>query len=222
MQQALEAGLSPLARGNPCQVLDTATTYGPIPARAGQPRSTASLAPPSRAYPRSRGATGLRRCSCCLLRGLSPLARGNLHALLGRDVVVGPIPARAGQPYQVASRSSWAGAYPRSRGATKMPQSEASATTGLSPLARGNRPRLAGQLDRFRPIPARAGQPLACNRLACKGEKQSQSNILRNSGNHGTAAYQPHSISFYQLTWDFAQAGDAHAADTIKVSPHHY
>ncbi len=93
---------------------------------------------------------------------------------------------------------------------------------GLSPLARGNLPDRDQPHCARGPIPARAGQPLACNRLACKGEKQSQSNILRNSGNHGTAAYQPHSISFYQLTWDFAQAGDAHAADSIKVSPHHY
>ena len=52
-------GLSPLARGNLLLNAPAGVGSGPIPARAGQPRSRASGCPRTGAYPRSRGATSL-------------------------------------------------------------------------------------------------------------------------------------------------------------------
>ena len=51
-------GLSPLARGNPALDPRWWVLAGPIPARAGQPHHHHRRRWPTRAYPRSRGATG--------------------------------------------------------------------------------------------------------------------------------------------------------------------
>ena len=91
--------------------------------------------------------------------GLSPLARGNRHAPSRPDAGVGPIPARTGQPPRAAPRSPLAGAYPRSHGATQGSAFADETTQGLSPLARGNPPRPPALGGRWRPIPARTGQP---------------------------------------------------------------
>ncbi len=50
-------GLSPLARGNLNVVNSTATTSGPIPARAGEPLTNMASVRAMGAYPRSRGGT---------------------------------------------------------------------------------------------------------------------------------------------------------------------
>ena len=91
-----------------------------------------------RAYPRSRGGTQRNNSNSVGPTGLSPLARGNrpLATGSGQDAGpiparagqpfsccvthsrLGPIPARAGQPYGGGHRGLFAGAYPRSRGAT--------------------------------------------------------------------------------------------------------
>ena len=111
-------GLSPLARGNPKRVPVAGALGGPIPARAGQPASSRRLARPSRAYPRSRGATGDWGLGGNSGGGLSPLARGNLDQRQRGAWVLGPIPARAGQPVPKEKAPKGLGAYPRSRGAT--------------------------------------------------------------------------------------------------------
>ena len=50
-------GLSPLARGNPIQQHRHIGVLGPIPARAGEPKSWRRMEPAPWAYPRSRGGT---------------------------------------------------------------------------------------------------------------------------------------------------------------------
>ena len=72
---------------------------------------------------------------------------------------LGPIPARAGEPFCVFNRISHGGAYPRSRGGTEGMGLWVLVALGLSPLARGNR--FDYKLDDFDPgpIPARAGEP---------------------------------------------------------------
>ena len=50
-------GLSPLARGNRAGSAPLCIRVGPIPARAGQPKSLGERTRGRRAYPRSRGAT---------------------------------------------------------------------------------------------------------------------------------------------------------------------
>ena len=70
-------GLSPLARGNHKLLADVEASWGPIPARAGQPPAQVLVAWFFRAYPRSRGATLRDRILAGWEQGLSPLARGN-------------------------------------------------------------------------------------------------------------------------------------------------
>ena len=111
------------------------------------------------AYPRSRGGTSCRVHTPQQRLGLSPLARGNLRVRLLHLWLLGPIPARAGEPLPVHARYALCGAYPRSRGGTTNAWPTAPPPNGLSPLARGNPRR--GECDRARagPIPARAGEP---------------------------------------------------------------
>jgi len=131
-------GLSPLARGNLERRNPVAGPLGPIPARAGQPRTQTAPAAICGAYPRSRGATSHVPINCCASSGLSPLARGNPWPAGWTSCKPGPIPARAGQPLAGDGRRIDARAYPRSRGATAIRKSLRLAQSGLSPLARGN------------------------------------------------------------------------------------
>ena len=162
-------GLSPLARGNHGDDDGSRVRRGPIPARAGQPITLSVDSMLSRAYPRSRGATtAFARCAPAC-SGLSPLARGNQQHDPGHLGLLGPIPARAGQPAAEVRHARHVGAYPRSRGATSKGSSRRSACSGLSPLARGNRCALALASQDDGPIPARAGQPAAKDLLAAYG-----------------------------------------------------
>ena len=134
----IEQGLSPLARGSRHRRTSVADSAGPIPARAGQPRTCGRRSTPIRAYPRSRGAARLTSPIISVMGGLSPLARGSPGARRCRHRCRGPIPARAGQPSGSKSRRRVRRAYPRSRGAAEESQLETKAIDGLSPLARGS------------------------------------------------------------------------------------
>ena len=70
-------GLSPLARGNLDSRAEQASDHGPIPARAGEPQAADFARPHAGAYPRSRGGTMRPGSLLAIVRGLSPLARGN-------------------------------------------------------------------------------------------------------------------------------------------------
>ncbi len=92
-------------------------------------------------------------------KGLSPLARGNLGRGQCIGAGLGPIPARAGEPYarRCSKHPCWA--YPRSRGGTDGLTKLARLGEGLSPLARGNLGSCAHSAKCPGPIPARAGEP---------------------------------------------------------------
>ena len=92
-------------------------------------------------------------------QGLSPLARGNLLGPGCRWRQVGPLPARAGEPYRVKKYANQLAAYPRSRGGTCSTPSPPKEFGGLSPLARGNLDGPDGRFGILGPIPARAGEP---------------------------------------------------------------
>ena len=133
-----EQGLSPLARGNLLANASLTLSGGPIPARAGEPLAWFPVMAVVRAYPRSRGGTVERASPVLGSLGLSPLARGNhidgaevqwrvgpIPARAGEPygaswaaATVGPIPARAGEPDWAAGKIHEARAYPRSRGGT--------------------------------------------------------------------------------------------------------
>ena len=157
-------GLSPLARGNRTATSSASTTLGPIPARAGQPHWTHINAGFRRAYPRSRGATRAIQSNRTKMKGLSPLARGNLERRRRHHLRQGPIPARAGQPPWANASRIQRRAYPRSRGATSIIDKVVMRVHGLSPLARGNLVKPSRRASFRGPIPARAGQPrYGCN-----------------------------------------------------------
>ena len=111
-------GLSPLARGNLSAVWMGSGATGPIPARAGEPRSMRAPVALARAYPRSRGGTSGADIIAPMASGLSPLARGNPPLVEPAVAGQGPIPARAGEPSASSSEVRSSRAYPRSRGGT--------------------------------------------------------------------------------------------------------
>ena len=157
----LHRGLSPLTRGNRQAGDERTWPCGPIPAHAGQPCCRAVGSTPTRAYPRSRGATSISWRPMNPVWGLSPLTRGNLGAGELAAARPGPIPAHAGQPSNRIRSKSISRAYPRSRGATYSSVLTFHPQQGLSPLTRGNRDPDAHHADAAGPIPAHAGQPNA-------------------------------------------------------------
>ena len=161
MQKALDAqGLSPLTRGNPPRSAVAPGRGGPIPAYAGQPWRCLSSFPCSWAYPRLRGATRRKCRRAEVLKGLSPLTRGNPTGMRYFGRRERPIPAYAGQPAtSLPKRGGW-WAYPRLRGATAKDNASSVFSSGLSPLTRGNRSPSQWRRLEQGPIPAYAGQPV--------------------------------------------------------------
>ena len=91
--------------------------------------------------------------------GLSPRRRGNLEDGLEYALVLGPIPAQAGEPTSTGSRRSAPRAYPRAGGGTAADVLRALRRLGLSPRRRGNPVNCAARRPIRGPIPAQAGEP---------------------------------------------------------------
>ena len=96
-----------------------------------------------------------------LFWGLSPHRRGNPDVVLGRCVLVGSIPAQAGEPRtgRPARMRSWV--YPRTGGGTGVMPSALISDEGLSPHRRGNHDRRCANVRGRGSIPAQAGEPIA-------------------------------------------------------------
>ena len=93
--------------------------------------------------------------------GLSPRWRGNLPSFRPHGVIVGSIPALAGQPDPLSMMAEVDTVYPRAGGATCSASDAQIEGCGLSPRWRGN-PQRAGLIPvNKRSIPALAGQPTA-------------------------------------------------------------
>ena len=71
----------------------------------------------------------------------------------------GSIPARAGEPTEIADTASNAGVYPRACGGTPGEVVFLVNRKGLSPRVRGNHVGVDRHVQQFRSIPARAGEP---------------------------------------------------------------
>ncbi len=152
-------GLSPPARGSRRPPRRCPTPPGPIPARAGEPRTTRGPLPRTWAYPRPRGGARSRFPPRSVVAGLSPPARGSRGHQVGVGRHRGPIPARAGEPEDIAGGAVVRTAYPRPRGGAKASPSMRSISEGLSPPARGSPAHSVVRRAAAPPIPARAGEP---------------------------------------------------------------
>ncbi len=162
-------GLSPRVRGNPTDVPIQICGGRPIPAGAGEPAPWRRWSRMPTAYPRGCGGTRvqLRRGLCS--SGLSPRVRGNLPKVGAEIILLGPIPAGAGEPHRdmVMTDDHWA--YPRGCGGTDEIHEVASHSDGLSPRVRGNQRLGLGNTGLLRPIPAGAGEPVPVSGEACGG-----------------------------------------------------
>ena len=152
-------GLSPRVRGNQCPSYDTTARVGSIPASAGEPRSARRSSGRKEVYPRECGGTLATDASACTMRGLSPRVRGNRRWYPRPEVILGSIPASAGEPKGVFPVIGPAEVYPRECGGTERRTALMAARGGLSPRVRGNRRGGSSPAPRRRSIPASAGEP---------------------------------------------------------------
>ena len=150
---------SPLARGSPSRIVVGMGITGSIPARAGEPRASASRGRGCGVDPRSRGGALAFSVALAVQTGRSPLARGSLDQHLARPLRLGSIPARAGEPAPCCVIHVPEGVDPRSRGGAGFYCTEARSASGRSPLARGSRAEIVGRQVARGSIPARAGEP---------------------------------------------------------------
>ena len=152
-------GLSPPTRGNLDQPSLSTANAGSIPAHAGEPSYNRPKRSRSRVYPRPRGGTARNSAAGMDKEGLSPPTRGNPMPRTDFMSPVGSIPAHAGEPAALVSRSSMLWVYPRPRGGTPLTIRLRHVPSGLSPPTRGNHDARARLRPKMRSIPAHAGEP---------------------------------------------------------------
>ena len=126
-------------RGNLHEALDLRTAKGSIPACAGEPHSAKSMSRLPWVYPRVCGGTPSRILSSVSANGLSPRMRGNQPSFRLTELLMGSIPACAGEPFKLDSCSKVLTVYPRVCGGTEKRMNLVLGWSGLSPRVRGNR-----------------------------------------------------------------------------------
>ena len=148
-------------RGNRRCLRPMTACRGSIPAHAGEPHRSPSLAARFRVYPRACGGTQFLIARLEPVQGLSPRMRGNPeHRNAGR-LPLGSIPAHAGEPHRPRIGQRVVRVYPRACGGTKPWIASTSHAAGLSPRMRGNLFRRAGIPQIAGSIPAHAGEPFS-------------------------------------------------------------
>ena len=105
------------------------------------------------------GGTPMFGTGTVITDGLSPRGRGNPHSTPNATIIVGSIPAWAGEPACPRRRQPTWRVYPRVGGGTASITHQATSRTGLSPRGRGNLIDLASQRKAKGSIPAWAGEP---------------------------------------------------------------
>ena len=151
-------GLSPQARGNAMPQRAFRAHRGAIPASAGEREQPVKPRLWWRGYPRKRGGTLGVLLRHLVDKGLSPQARGNVHAGETEGAGGGAIPASAGERLLRRASVGGFGGYPRKRGGTNSPKRSDNSARGLSPQARGNVSDRVGLRPEGGAIPASAGE----------------------------------------------------------------
>ena len=111
------------------------------------------------------GGTDFTRLRAASARGLSPRVRGNPDPVLKRLDPFRSIPACAGEPSFAWRLQSNTRVYPRVCGGTDQGVQDDALVCGLSPRVRGNPVTVMSAIDRFRSIPACAGEPTSRSRI---------------------------------------------------------
>ena len=152
-------GLSPRVRGSPILPGRRLVRIGSIPACAGEPSASSTLANDTRVYPRvCGGALGDLR-KRITEHGLSPRVRGSRWRPQAGQDGRGSIPACAGEPPPPSQSATGKRVYPRVCGGASASPGWLVAPSGLSPRVRGSR-RIGQAADVVhRSIPACAGEP---------------------------------------------------------------
>ena len=163
------AGLSPRVRGNPHSTYGRYFLIGSIPACAGEPWGGRTGVQRTAVYPRVCGGTYQTHKSKQNALGLSPRVRGNRIYAEGAGDVDRSIPACAGEPCPQPWHPAPAPVYPRVCGGTVVDHPAYGKSTGLSPRVRGNHGYAVAWRNVDRSIPACAGEPWVCRRLAQRG-----------------------------------------------------
>ena len=112
-----------------------------------------------RVYPRVGGGTGPSPSAPMRASGLSPRGRGNPAAIYHPQTQEGSIPAWAGEPRSLTSRTRRPWVYPRVGGGTLDSFQANPEGCGLSPRGRGNRWTTSPSSIYRGSIPAWAGEP---------------------------------------------------------------
>ena len=138
-------GSSPLSRGILMEAIAQRLRHGIIPALAGNTSTDHSTASTTADHPRSRGEYHGNRLTLDIDYGSSPLSRG-IHRLLGRaSVMMGIIPALAGNTPCTPTKTAPTSDHPRSRGEYRRRRRLRSRRWGIIPALAGNtKPRACG------------------------------------------------------------------------------
>ena len=153
-----EGGSSPLTRGKR-PLRDTRRHRRRlIPAHAGKTPRERCRTRPSPAHPRSRGENLYVSAVPPETAGSSPLTRGKLGQVRGRQAHQRLIPAHAGKTGCRRSAREQPRAHPRSRGENIIYVNNYVNKMGSSPLTRGKQQQPTTRGSRKRLIPAHAGK----------------------------------------------------------------
>ena len=159
------AGLSPRVRGIRWRWRWLGASARSIPACAGDPAARLPRPRCGAVYPRVCGGSTYAPSSLGNACGLSPRVRGIPLRVIEQKVLVGSIPACAGDPAPYPICPSQATVYPRVCGGSTMRPMMPAWSSGLSPRVRGIQFLLALDGLGRRSIPACARDPLRARRL---------------------------------------------------------
>ena len=156
--QAAQEGLSPRGRGKPHHRDGQWDYRRSIPAWAGETRSSTTWTRPTAVYPRVGGGNENLPEEWNGRLGLSPRGRGKLMRILQAMLLIGSIPAWAGETFERLSAMSGSEVYPRVGGGNQDRPHHRQLLAGLSPRGRGKRRPKSIVGIGIRSIPAWAGE----------------------------------------------------------------
>ena len=132
-------GLSPHGRGKRQSDYYALKPDRSIPARAGETVSGWGPTPAPRVYPRTGGGNILHSPGAAFFDGLSPHGRGKRIGLVAEGIVVGSIPARAGETPGRRQRLGRGGSIPARAGETSFGMEKAGMVEVYPRTGGGNR-----------------------------------------------------------------------------------